>query len=190
MATVSFIRDCSPVEILDMRGNLKSRLQCSSCGAHEEWDVANRVPPERVRKYYLAKGWSLAGRPRCPACQSRKKEPKPMATVTNIEPKATAPIAANTDAARKNKRLVIVTLEDCYNETKRRYNDGHSDATVAKELDLVPGFVALVREEFYGKMAEPSEITELRAKLSELTTAAADLSAKLTSLCARNGWAP
>lgn len=186
-----YVEACEPLQVVTERGAVIARAICIQCGAKDEWRMAKPPETELVKRHYIVRGWSLKKGCICPSCQSQKKEPKPMATVTKIEPKPTVSLAANSDAARKNKRLVIVTLEDCYNESKRRYNDGHSDATVAKELDLAPGFVALVREEFYGKMAEPTEITELRGKLAELTAATAataDLSAELDKLATKNGW--
>ena len=113
----------------------------------------------------------------------------PTTNVSQIAtPKQSPATAADSDAARKNKRLVIVALEDYYDEAECRYRDGHTDAAVAKELDLAPGFVALVREEFYGKMAPPTEIDDLRQRLASVETLASELRKRLDALAAKNGW--
>lgn len=98
------------------------------------------------------------------------------------------PVIANTDAAKKNKRLVVVALEDYYDESKNRYRDQFDDVSVAKELGLSPAFVASVREEFYGKMAEPDEVTALRGEVSKLMMAAQEINSKLDGMAKRNGW--
>lgn len=89
---------------------------------------------------------------------------------------------------KKNKRLVILALEDDFNEQEKAYRPGKSDKTVADELGVSPGFVCTVREEFYGKLAEPDEIGSLRADLAIVRKLADDIEGKLTGLCNRNGW--
>lgn len=185
MASVSFMRDCEPISILSLRGNMKARAECAVCGVHHDWEVANRVPPERVRKHYSGLGWHIGRRLTCPDCMKKKEKPK-MSVVPIAKPE---PVAASTDAAKKNKRLVIVALEDYFDEATKRYRDSHDDDTVAKELGLAPGFVAMVREEFYGKMAEPDEVTALRGEVSKLMAAANAITTKLSDLAKRNGWA-
>lgn len=101
-----------------------------------------------------------------------------------------SPVATlDSDAARKNKRLVVLALEDYFDEATRRYRDQHSDQSVANELDLAPIFVAKVREEFYGKMAEPTEIESLRSDLAALMATARNIETRLADLSKRNGWA-
>lgn len=183
MASQSFERDCEPVKITYPRGSMVARLECASCGSHADWQIPGRVPPERIRKYFIGEGWIVKRRPVCKQC-SEKKEPK-VATNNNAKPVIAFP---NTDAAKKNKRLVIVALEDYFDETKRQYKDGKSDKAVAEELNLAPAFVGQVREEFFGKLAEPDEVGDLRREINELHAGIAALEGKLTALIKRNGW--
>lgn len=92
------------------------------------------------------------------------------------------------DEQKRNKRLTILALEDYYDEAIHCYRDGKSDKALAEELDLSVGFVANVREEFYGKLAEPDEVGELRSEIACARKLIDDLDAKLTGLCNRNGW--
>lgn len=185
MAGASFVRDCEPITILSLRGTMKARAECAACGVHRDWEITTRAPPERVRKHYAGLGWGIGRRLTCPECMKKKEKPK-MSVVPIAKPE---PVAANTDAAKKNKRLVIVALEDYFDESTKRYRDSHDDDTVAKELGLAPGFVAMVREEFYGKMAEPDEVTALRGEVSKMMAAAQALTTKLADMAKRNGWA-
>lgn len=115
-----------------------------------------------------------------------------MTTVTQLKAPAKPAVSASASVApedaKRNKRIVIVALEDYYDEAKRAYRDGRSDAALATELDLAPTFVASVREEFYGKMAEPDGVAALRAELANAVKSVEAINRKLDDLCARNGW--
>lgn len=175
----------APVEITSQPGAMIARVICDQCGGKEEWRIAKLPEPDIVQRHFKVRGWIIKRRATCPECNAKKE--KPMATVTRIEPKPAAPVA-NSDAARKNKRLVIVALEDYFDEAARRYRDGRTDEAVAKELDLAPGFVAMVREEFYGKLAEPDEIADLRERIASVTTLCTELHKRLDALIVKNGW--
>lgn len=180
MASESYRRAAFPVQVV---GN-KARIECNQCGAHEDWKLDAFPPPEILKKHFIMRGWDLARRSRCPTCAAKKEKPK-MSIVPMPKPE---PVIANTDAAKKNKRLVVVALEDYYDESTNRYRDQFDDVSVAKELGLSPAFVASVREEFYGKMAEPDEVTALRGEVSKLMMAAQEINSKLDGMAKRNGW--
>lgn len=108
-----------------------------------------------------------------------------------LKPATVTPItnASSTDAAKKNKRTVIIALEDYFDEAARQYRNGQSDDKVAEELGLAPAFVAMVREEFFGKLAEPSEVQAMRSEVAALEKSVAGIKARLDTLVSRNGWA-
>lgn len=69
-------------------------------------------------------------------------------------------------AAGRARRLVYMALEDYYDEGKKAYKPGHSDAITAKECNVSEELVRKIREESYGPLAEPSEIAGFRAELA------------------------
>ena len=108
--------------------------------------------------------------------------------MSEARPALTAVPAPSADAQKKNKRLVLLALEDCFDERVMRYRPGNDDASVAKELDLSPAFISSVREEFYGKLAEPEGISDLRMELEGLRAAVAAAERKFETLCRKHGW--
>lgn len=88
---------------------------------------------------------------------------------------------APTPAAGRAKRLVYMALEEDYDEIKRAYKPGKSDATVAKECGVSDALVKTIREESYGPLAEPNEIKGLR----DLLVAATQTLNETTERCVR-----
>ena len=190
IANASYIRESAPVEILSSGGRLTARITCDACGAHEVWAINGRAPPpEQLPSHFKKRGWVIRNRTTCPICAVKTKE-KPMTKTATITPIA-APIAApvTADAAKKNKRAVIIALEDYFDEAARQYRSGKSDQAVADELKLAPAFVASVREEFYGKMAAPTEIQAIRSEVADMEDSIAAMKARLDRLCSLNNWA-
>lgn len=68
-------------------------------------------------------------------------------------------------AAKKSHRLVMQALEDYYDEAKSTYREGWTDKKVASEIGVSEASVASVREEFFGPLGEPSELTAIRDAL-------------------------
>lgn len=208
MATEAFARDCAPVVVVPARGGDVAKVQCSKCGAKDEWRMLNRCPPARVRKTFTNRGWLLGRKPICPTCKlpCHNEEPNTVST-PNVTPiNANAPqhpnAAAATDAARLAKRLVLQSLEDgaIFDEAKRRYAPDWSDARIAKETGISEATVAALREEFFGKLAEPSELEAFRADFADYEARAAKSNAlfsaelaalklRLSNICKKNGWA-
>jgi hypothetical protein len=176
----------APAEIVSVPGAMLARVVCASCGGKDEWRVRGLPEPAIVKKHFVRHGWVLKRRATCEVCAARRKEP-PMPEVTSKP--APAKLAADSDAAKRNKRLVVLALEDYFDEASSRYRLGHDDESVGKELDLAPGFIALVREEFYGKLAEPDEVGELRQRLISVKVLAEQIEHRLNDLVKRNGWA-
>lgn len=112
-----------------------------------------------------------------------------MATVTPLKQE---PKIIDADALKKNKRLVILALEDYFDDANKRYRDGKSDHGVAEELSLAPAFVSAVREEFFGKLSQPKEITEVQEMLHQLTVEFGarvnQLETTISTLSKKHGW--
>lgn len=188
MAASNYELTAAPVTLITHAGTQIANIQCAQCGGRETWRInGRRPPPEILPKHFQQKGWSTRKRPTCPACTIKNKEAQKMNAKVEPLVKAHTP-AANSDAARKNKRLVIVALEDYFDEAAKRYRSGKSDEAVAEELSLAPAFVKMVREEFYGKLAEPEDIAQMRDELAKLMINVSNAQKRLADLTQRNGW--
>jgi len=104
----------------------------------------------------------------------------------NITPIKPAP--EQSEAAKKVKRLIYMALEDYYDDAKKQYKSGHTDATIAKELGTSESFVKTIRESDFGPLAIPPEIAAIRAEITNAASLVGKLQTKLNDLCKNNGW--
>lgn len=180
-----YLRKAAPIEPTLTAGGVLARVVCVSCGTKGEWRITQRrPPPEILPKHFITQGWDLRRSPTCPECAKKRKSKMSSNAPTNA-PSATA----NSDAARRNKRLVIVALEDYFDEAGRCYRGASSDKTVGDELGLAPAFVASVREEFFGKLAEPDDVTKLRNEVAAIAARTQAITEEISRLRQKNGWA-
>jgi len=124
-----FKRDHGPVEIITSATGVGCRLECSSCGVHETWQVGRIPPADQIPKHFVVKGWNLRRAPVCPSCVASQKRAKSMnSTVTQIS--TNPPAATSLDicwlkrkrAAPKGKPpLGAIRLSNCirYIATRR-----------------------------------------------------------------------
>lgn len=156
--------------------------------------------PEAVAKKLVRDGWTVGSRLKCPNKPTKQERKADMDKETRAigmggaSSRAIAvaapPVAKNDDevvgvlvvevtpdekvptpAAGRAKRLVYMALEDYYDEAKKAYRPGHSDALTAKECNVAEQVVRQIREEAYGPLAEPNEIGGFRAELAAAKTA-------------------
>lgn len=168
------------------RFHLTAHCAEEGCSAERTWSSRTVFDPKGAVARVHSAGWETGKRVVCPDCKKKKKEKKPMPkpverpalgavwsnekTPANDVPEPSAPAAS--DAAKKAKRMVYRALEDYYDDVRRAYrvntktNEPHSDATIAKELGVAEAFVAKIREDDFGPIAEPSELSALRADLA------------------------
>lgn len=66
--------------------------------------------------------------------------------------------------ARKRQRIAFSLLEDHYDDTNCKYDEGWSDQKIATETGLSVDYVAQTREEAFGPIVDPA-IAEAEAKL-------------------------
>lgn len=78
------------------------------------------------------------------------------------------PSVSQTPDARKVHRAVMGWLEEAYNEEQRRYRDGFSDETIAKETGASAQYVAKCREDYFGPLAVPDDLVALQKALKAL----------------------
>lgn len=138
----------------------------ATCGCGEIIEVKfarGRLPPVPIRKKILNAGWRLTTKAAiCPQCQ-RKDDPMPEVTAIPL------PSVAQSPDARKVHRAVMGWLEQAYDEIKRTYQPGFSDKSIADETGAAVEYVAKCREDYFGPIAVPSELTKLRAEIADTT---------------------
>jgi len=184
MVSQAYAREAAPVEVLTVTGKGQiARLVCAQCGAKQEWRFDRRPPPEACRKHFHVQGWNLSKKPLCPECAKPKEKVSMTANITPIKP---AP--EQSEAAKKVKRLIYMALEDYYDDAKKQYKSGHTDATIAKELGTSESFVKTIRESDFGPLAIPPEIAAIRAEITNAASLVGKLQTKLNDLCKNNGW--
>lgn len=166
------------------RFHLTTKCAEEGCNSERTWTARTVFDPKGAVARVHAAGWETGKRVLCPSCKSKKKEkgamPKPVErpTLAAVWPKGGEPAndaPAASDAAKKAKRMVYMALEDYYDDARKGYKPGHSDASIAKELDVAEAFVAKIREEDFGPISEPSELAALRKELLDARMVAVDL---------------
>lgn len=158
--------------------------------------LKGREHPDVVAKMMLNKGWTIGHKLICPDCQRKKKRKasevkETMATVT--EKPTPSP-----DAKRAH-RMVMMLLEEQYDETNKCYRSGWDDARIASESGASKAHVAEQRETYFGPPGMPSEAQKLHEDMERLRDQAlaainaindgiADVAAKIERLIKANGW--
>lgn len=143
----------------------RAKATCDECGREEvttcdyERQPGNVWVPnegQMVRKLQ-GMGWAYVKKNLyCPTCEAKRKaqkEPEPM-TEAPREP------------TRAQKREIMDMLESVYDVQAERYIGGETDETIAKELAVMPGWVAEIREQFFGPAGGNEDIDALSAELA------------------------
>jgi hypothetical protein len=162
------------------------------CASVITYTTPKTMSPEGLRRKLEVEGWRLGARRRCPRCnapKAHKENTMPVATPTPPPPPLAPAGAAPSDAARAIRRAVLVWLDEAYDVTKHVYRAGVTDESIAKETGSAVEAVKKLREEFYGPLAEPTELAEVRAEIAAIrkeTSGARDaLDMKLSALNGR-----
>lgn len=151
------------------------------------------------------RGWRVVrGKLLCATCEANRRairsanndpEPKPEpipALAEETKPVKTAPatksIPASTSAprqpTREQKRQIMSLLDGCYDVALGRYTGGDTDKTVADAMgEGIPfGWVAQIREEFFGPSGGNDDMAEVQAELAAALSALHDLDTRLGQL--------
>ena len=186
-------------------------IPCQGWGKHlphyVDVPVAPGAHPDAIAKKLLHQGWRIGHRLVCPDGRKKVNEKRngavntkgiAMATTSDMALDAAQP-PQPTPAAGRARRLVYMALEDYYDEGRRAYKPGHTDAGIARECGVAESVVKTIREESYGPLAVPSELSGLVADLAVLRKESAAvceaqkqaidaISTRLDLLIKRNGW--
>ncbi|MGY3278179.1 hypothetical protein [Bradyrhizobium sp. S3.7.6] len=134
-----------------------------------------------------AKGWQVGKRHqdhRCPRCQSVAKltvaemKPRPgnmqlvkeaLMNNTTVTPPKPTPAVPRT-MTRDDKNIIYEKLKEVYVSDKVGYGDGWSDQRVATDLGVPRGWVATIRDEFFGEEITSEVTRKMIAEARELIT--------------------
>lgn len=138
-------------------------------------------------------GWAyVKGVLRCPKCEEKRKAKgawfDARAALAEIQKEAEV-MAQNVTTLReptpKQIRLIILALEDAYDDAAKRYRGTHTDKSIAQDIGdgIMPGWVAQQREKLFG----PAGNEELANIKAEIEAVKADFAARLAALEKRIG---
>lgn len=159
------------IEATDRSGmSPKAIARCDDCGTsqYETCDYARKsdgswVPNEGQVIHRLTKhGWTyVKGVLRCMACEMKRKPAKKDIQMTdNVTPLR--------QPTPEQKRQIFEMLTVAYDAAHGRFRDCESDVTVADALGggVLFGWVAQIREEFFGPDGRNEELDRLKADLA------------------------
>lgn len=116
-------------------------------------------------------GWAVAGKHlSCPDCEANKMRQKPTSEGKFDMVKEASVIAEIRKPTPKQERLIILALEDAYDDQAKRYRGGDTDKTVADMLcdGIMFGWVAEIRERLFGPAGGNEEIELIKAEIAAL----------------------
>ena len=135
------------------------------------------------------KGWSYTNKgllcAECSAAKVRAKTPKPQQKETVIVtqlPKTDDP--AVRQPTREQRRQIVELLNTCYDTKAERYIGTDTDKTVADCIGggVLFGWVAQVREEFFGPDGGNAEMAELLQSIAYQRTLVESVAEKITDI--------
>jgi hypothetical protein len=150
----------------------KAKVICDDCGREEvfacDYDKSGSPNEAQARRKAQSLGWAYVKRKlRCLSCEAKRKTTEKESDV-QISAKPREPDG-------KQKRLIILALEDAYDDKARRYKGGETDKTIAEDLGggIMPGWVAVIRADMFGPAGNEevdrlhSEIEAFRAEVND-----------------------
>ncbi|MFG6083902.1 hypothetical protein ACEUZ9_000137 [Paracoccus litorisediminis] len=164
------------------RGSPRALAACDDCGREEivPCDYLARrggtaEPNEgQVVKKLGSRGWvKSSGNLRCSLCAARgralvqAREGKVIMTAKDVVKEVAAETLQPTP---KQERLIILALENAYDDQAKRYRGCQTDKTVAEELGgaIRAGWVADLRARYFGPDGGNEEIEAIRASIGSL----------------------
>lgn len=164
-------------------GAPRAEVTCDECGRAEtvtadyERKASGRweVNTGQVIRKITGQNWTeVKGSIYCPTCTAKRKafkmkEPKPASNVADIR-----------KPDGKQMRLIIMALEDAYDDVKKCYRGQETDKTVAEGIGggVMPGWVTAIREDMFGP-AGNEEVMEILGQIGTLSAALDDFRAKM-----------
>ncbi|WP_148043724.1 hypothetical protein [Paracoccus methylarcula] len=121
---------------------------------------------QALKKLTAQKWANIKGKLHCPSCDARRRAE---AAARKVEEQDMQETAAP-EMSGKQKRLIVLALEDAWGDGASRYRDAYTDKAVAAELGdgIRAGWVRQVREEMFGPDGGNEEIEDIRAEIEAL----------------------
>lgn len=155
------------------KGQPRIKAVCDSCPRDEVIGCPKGAEGHAVKKIQEM-GWSWIKKVlRCPKCEAKRK-----AENMSQKAKADTPMRQPT---REQRRAIMDMLRDVYDVDAECYKNGDTDDAVADVLQVMPGWVAAIRCEFYGENAGNQDMSELSGQLETFLKDARALVAKRDS---------
>lgn len=200
-----YLGEIAPIQILSVAGACVARLVCACCNSKTEKKYDHAWPDgQKLRRFFTNLGWRLSTRAVCPICESKSRRQKStlphtkdmrMVSIPSSVINISSASAPPTDAAKEQRRMAYTAIEAAYDEVKKRYYIGNTDATIAEEVGCAVALVAKVRDEFFGVNGPPDEvelikldIIALQRENSTLIERLSKNEARLNALCKKHGW--
>ena len=159
----------------------KAKGVCDDCGREEvvtadyervgtDWKVnAAQV----VTKLTQGRGWShVKHKLRCPTCEGKRK------VVKLKKPEPSPSEQPPREPTRAQRREIMTELGEVYDTEAGRYRGDATDEQVAVLLDVMPGWVTAIRQEFFGdggdNEAMGASAEEIEAEIAKLQDALRD----------------
>ncbi|WP_431860211.1 hypothetical protein [Azospirillum sp.] len=155
---------------------------CTQCQSTEENRFGADFPPDAVIKRFKNSGWTFGKRTLCRSCSTPAAKPRPTVPTHQKDETMTTPHAAKPAPAAKAPPppaqplaaspvrtptiaevvRIVEKLDMVFSDG--RYRNGHSDDTIARELNIPRAVVAKVREEspHHGPIQLDPEVVKLR----------------------------
>ena len=157
-------------------GQPRLRCICDSCGRDEVVGAIHGKDGHEGEGQAIAKlqrmGWTFIGkRLRCLKCAAKRRQPK-MKSDTECDTVAETGTAAPPEPTRAQKREIIDLLSEVYDGDAECYRRGDTDETVAAVLEVRPGWVARLREEFFGAAGTNEDMQALAVEVADYLKAA------------------
>ena len=139
-----------------------TRDEVVACAYHRNGrskGVLVAVPDEaQIHAKLKGQGWAyVKGKLRCPSCEAKRKVVR-MTPTKKVEEQPREP-------TRAQKREIMDMLETAYDVESERYTGGDTDETVAEVLKVMPGWVAQIREDFFGPAGGNEDMAALKIEL-------------------------
>lgn len=119
----------------------------------------------QVHTRIIGLGWEVTSKAmRCPACVEARKAPAP--NKPKEKPMTTMTASDLRQPTREQRRMIMDMLQASYDTKAERYMGAETDKTVADAIgNVMPGWVAAIREEFFGPDGGNEAIEILRDEL-------------------------
>lgn len=168
------------IEPVNGKGANRAKVTCDGCGRSETMSCdylrrSDGVGPNvgQLHKRLVAQNWDVRKTIlRCPTCAARKRAMSHQEKREDtVQVKETVEDSTNNlpEPTPKQERLIILAIENAWDDQNKRYRGGQTDKTVAEELagGIRAGWVAELRNRYFGPDGGNDELAAIRAEIEK-----------------------